>query len=401
MAIGIEDISFYTTNQYIDLSVIADKHCVDIGKFYHGIGQERMSVLPPDEDIVTMAAAAALPIIKNQDKDLITTLFFATESSIDQSKSAGIWLHKLLGLQSACRVVELKQACYSATCALHMACALVAKIPQRKVLIVASDVARYDLGSSGEPTQGCGAVAILVSSQASILEIEDTTGIYTSDCMDFWRPNYRSTALVDGKYSTKIYLQSLKAAWQDYQKNNGHDFSQFQYFCYHQPFTRMAEKAHIHLSKTVGKNISTSEIEKHIGKTMIYNRLIGNSYTASLYLSFISLLDHSSKNLEGERIGFFSYGSGCIAEFFSGIIQKDYHKKSHKEHHQNIINSRIPISYQLYYDLHQDIVVSAEGDCTIPHTTTGPFRLATIKNHKRIYEKTNFQQFQSHQHFSS
>nr|WP_280135957.1 hypothetical protein [Candidatus Liberibacter solanacearum] len=54
MAIGIEDISFYTTNQYLDLSVIADKHCVDIGKFYHGIGQERMSVLHPDEDIVTM-----------------------------------------------------------------------------------------------------------------------------------------------------------------------------------------------------------------------------------------------------------------------------------------------------------------------------------------------------------
>ncbi|WP_236301256.1 hydroxymethylglutaryl-CoA synthase [Candidatus Liberibacter asiaticus] len=59
--------------------------------------------------------------------------------------------------------------------------------------------------------------------------------------MDFWRPNYRRTALVDGKYSTKIYLQSLEAVWHDYQKNKGHDFNDFQYFCYHQPFTRMAE----------------------------------------------------------------------------------------------------------------------------------------------------------------
>ncbi|XCD77149.1 hydroxymethylglutaryl-CoA synthase [Candidatus Liberibacter asiaticus] len=390
MAIGIEDISFYTTNQYLDLSVIAEKYRLDVAKFYVGIGQERMSVLNPDEDIVTMAAAAALPIMQNQDKNLIDTLFFATESSVDQSKSAAIWLHKLLGLNSSCRVVELKQACYSATCALHMACALVAKSPERKVLIVASDVARYDLGSSGEPTQGCGAVAILISSQTSILEIEDITGIYTNDCMDFWRPNYRRTALVDGKYSTKIYLQSLEAVWHDYQKNKGHDFNDFQYFCYHQPFTRMAEKAHIRLSKIVHQNLSVAEIEKAIGITTLYNRIIGNSYTASLYIALISLLDHSSENLAGKRVGFFSYGSGCVAEFFSGIVQKNYRKKSHQKRHQHIINSRIPISYQVYCDLHQDIIPSVEGNCTIPHTTTGPFRLATIQNHKRIYETTNF-----------
>ncbi|MBL0849022.1 MAG: hydroxymethylglutaryl-CoA synthase [Candidatus Liberibacter ctenarytainae] len=401
MIVGIEDISFYTTNQYIDLSIIADQHCVDIAKFYVGIGQERMSIIGPDEDIVTMAAAAALPIIKNQDKESIHALFFATESSVDQSKSAGIWLHKLLGLNHSCRVVELKQACYSATCALHMACALVAQMPNQKILIVASDIVRYDLNSSGEPTQGCGAVVMLVSSNASILKIEHTTGLYTDDVMDFWRPNYRSTALVDGKYSTKIYLQSLKAAWQDYQQKNGHDFSQFHYFCYHQPFTRMAEKAHIHLSKTVGINLSHADIEQAIGATMLYNRLIGNSYTASLYISFVSLLDNISENLTGKRIGFFSYGSGCMAEFFSGVIQKDYLKQSHKEYHQNIINSRLPITYQVYCDLHQNIVPSHEGNLYIPHQTTGPFRLAKIENHKRIYEKTKISTNPSGKHLSS
>ncbi|WP_280952161.1 hydroxymethylglutaryl-CoA synthase, partial [Candidatus Liberibacter asiaticus] len=115
-----------------------------------------------------------------------------------------------------------------------------------------------------------------------------------------------------------------------------------------------------------------------------------NCYTASLYIALISLLDHSSENLAGKRVGFFSYGSGCVAEFFSGIVQKNYRKKSHQKRHQHIINSRIPISYQVYCDLHQDIIPSVEGNCTIPHTTTGPFRLATIQNHKRIYETTNF-----------
>ncbi|AHA28070.1 hydroxymethylglutaryl-CoA synthase [Candidatus Liberibacter americanus] len=391
MTIGIEDISFYTTDQYLDLSIIADKYCVDIDKFHVGLGQERISIISHDEDIVTMAASAALPIIEDNDKKSIKALFFATESSIDQSKSAGIWLHKLLGLNSSCRVIEFKQACYSATCALHMACALVAKMPQHKILIVASDIARYDIGSSGEPTQGCGAVAILVSSNASVIEIEPITGLYTDDVMDFWRPNYSNTALFDGKYSTKIYLQSLKSAWQDYQNNNGYDFNQFQYFCYHQPFTRMAEKAHIYLSKTVGKDLSSDEIKEAIGETMIYNRLIGNSYTASLYLSFISLLDHSSNDISGKRIGFFSYGSGCMAEFFSGIVKDDYKKKSHKEYHRNILDSRTPVDYQTYCSFHNNIILSDKGNIEIPAITKGPFRLVAIRNHKRIYEKTNFE----------
>ncbi|MBA5724372.1 hydroxymethylglutaryl-CoA synthase [Candidatus Liberibacter sp.] len=398
MTLGIEDICFYTTDHYLDLSVIASEYSIDCRKFYVGIGQEKMSLRVPDEDIVTMAAAAALPILEKQDKNSIGALFFATESGIDQSKSAGIWLHKLLGLNPSCRIIELKQACYSATCALHMACALVAQMPQRKILIIASDIARYDIGSSGEPTQGCGAVAMLISSNASILKIEKTTGLYTEDVMDFWRPNYRTTSLVDGKYSTKIYLKSLKAAWQDYQKQNGHDFCCFEYFCYHQPFTRMAEKAHIHLSKSVGRDPSDSEIEKSIGKTTIYNRLIGNSYTASLYIAFLSLLDHSSENIAGKRVGFFSYGSGCMAEFFSGIIQEDYPKKSHKESHYNMINSRVPVTYEVYRNLHHDVLPSDDGNLDIAHTTTGPFRLAGIRNHKRIYEKTSSAKLKDHGH---
>ncbi len=124
-------------------------------------------------------------------------------------------------MSNRCRVVELKQACYSATAAIQMACALVARDPSKKVLVVASDVARYDLNSSGEATQGCGAAALLISANPRLVEIHPESGNYTEDVMDFWRPNYRSTALVDGKYSTKIYLKALKLAWQHYQEQTG------------------------------------------------------------------------------------------------------------------------------------------------------------------------------------
>ena len=62
------------------------------------LGQEKMAVPSPDEDPVTQAANAAWEILADyQDLSKIKTLYFATESGIDQSKSAGMYIHKLLG----------------------------------------------------------------------------------------------------------------------------------------------------------------------------------------------------------------------------------------------------------------------------------------------------------------
>ena len=101
----------------------------------------------------------------------------------------------MLGLQATWRNVDLKQAGYSATPARQMACSYVARKPDRKVLVIASDVARYDLDSSGEATQGAGAVAMLVTAKPTVLEIGAVSGVFTEDIMDFWRPNDRRTPL--------------------------------------------------------------------------------------------------------------------------------------------------------------------------------------------------------------
>lgn len=200
MSVGIDEISFYTSSYYLDLRTLAERQGTDPNKYYDGIGQEKMAMAAHDEDIVTLAANAALPIVERVGTDAISAVLFATETGIDQSKAAGVYVHRLLGLTSKCRVVELKHACYSATAALQMACALVARQPEKSVLVIASDVARYDLDSPGEATQGCGAVAMLVRSNPRVLEIDPEAGNHTEDVMDFWRPNYRTTALVDGKY---------------------------------------------------------------------------------------------------------------------------------------------------------------------------------------------------------
>ncbi len=287
--IGIDALSFHIPQRYLHMDSMAERHGIDPAKFSKGIGQEKIALTGPDEDIVTLAAEAAKPILEAHGVEGIDTMLFATESGIDQSKSAGVFAHRLLGLPDNCRNVEMKHACYSATAALQLACGYIARHPAKKVLIVASDVSRYDLDSSGEATQGAGAVAMLITANPRIMEIDAASGIFTEDIMDFWRPNYRQTPLVDGKYSALRYLNSLSESWADYQAQGGRAYDAFAGFCYHLPFSRMAEKGHRHLAKQVGIRPDM----QHCLPGMIYNRQIGNCYAASLYLALISALENT------------------------------------------------------------------------------------------------------------
>ncbi|PSL16299.1 hydroxymethylglutaryl-CoA synthase [Marinobacterium halophilum] len=385
MSVGIDEISFYTSNYFLDLKTLAEVQGTDPEKYYTGIGQEKMGMAAPDEDIVTMAASAALPLIERAGPDAVSTLMFATETGIDQSKAAGIYVHRLLGLNANCRVVELKQACYSATAALQMACALVARKPDTKVLVIASDIARYDLDTPGEATQGCGAVAMLVSANPRLVSIDPEVGNYTEDVMDFWRPNYRSTALVDGKYSTKIYLKALKKAWDNFSTVSGYGFGDFSRFCYHLPFSRMAQKAHQQLVRHTKAGLSADEQEAQISDTLLYNRIIGNSYTASMYIGLTSLLENTIEDLSGQRIGFFSYGSGCVGEFFSGTVVAGYREALHLQRHRDLLAARREISHDEYLQLYRHPVPTDGGEHRFEEGTTGHFRLAGISHHKREY----------------
>ncbi|PJN29596.1 hydroxymethylglutaryl-CoA synthase [Kitasatospora sp. CB02891] len=385
LAIGIHDLSFATGEFVLPHTALAAHNGTEIGKYHVGIGQESMSIPAADEDIVTLAATAAAPVVARHGSDRIRTVVLATETSIDQAKSAGVYVHSLLGLPSATRVVELKQACYGATAGLQFAIGLVQREPAQQVLVIASDVSKYDLDSPGEATQGAAAVAILVSANPGLVRIEDPSGLFTADVMDFWRPNYRTTALVDGQESINAYLQAVAGAWKDYAERGGHSLEQFAAFCYHQPFTKMAHKAHRHLLNHCSHDIRDDDITRAVGRTTAYNRVIGNSYTASVYLGLAALLDRAD-DLTGERIGFLSYGSGSVAEFFGGTVVAGYQDRLRTEANIEAVSRRRPIDYAGYRELHEWAFPADGGDHATPQQTTGPFRLAGISGHKRLYQ---------------
>lgn len=391
-AIGIHDLEMATGHHVVDLAQLADHAGIAPGKYVLGLGQSEMSMLAEDEDIVTMGAAAAKPLLERNGIEGIRTLLFATESGVDQSKAAGISAAKLLGLPHSVRVVEMKQACYGGTAALQAAIGIVARSPQERVLIIASDNARYLLDSPGEPTQGAGAVAMLVSADPELLEIEPANGISTTDVDDFWRPNDSTTAVVDGHLSVGAYLDAVSDAWADLQSQGGPAIGDIDRLIYHQPYTKMAKKAQARLREVSGDDISTAlnpgdeadGRDTGLETGSRYNRRLGNSYTASLYSCLASLIDHED-DLAGKRIGLFSYGSGCVSEFLTGVVQPGYLQRRNPERAATLLDTRVPVSIEEYRALHS-APHGTSSDQVTAEVTTGPFRFAGVADQARRYE---------------
>lgn len=379
--VGIHDLAVATTGYVVELDDLAAAMGVDPAKYRTGLGQDQMSVPAPDEDIVTMAAAAAGQIVDKHGAERIRTLFLATESGVDQSKAAALFVHQLLGLPSTCRVIELKQACYSATAALQAAADMVARRPDEQVLVIASDIARYELETAAEATQGAGAVAMLVAADPAIAEIEPTAGVFTAEVDDFWRPNDSATAVVDGQLSIFAYRDGVLGAWDDYQARGGVPISQIDRFCHHQPFTKMAAKALRWLASHTGATLRPPLVEV----STRYNRRLGNSYTASLYFALAAVLD-GDEDLTGRRIGMFSYGSGSVSEFFTLLVSEGYRSHTRRAQTEELLAARTPIDITGYRALHAAATnLGSRDDVSVPQESSGSFHFTGISGRARQY----------------
>ncbi|MEM7496025.1 MAG: hydroxymethylglutaryl-CoA synthase, partial [Myxococcota bacterium] len=230
--------------------------------------------------------------------------------------------------------------------------------------------------------------AMLVTARPRILALEPGEGLHAQDVMDFWRPNYRQEALVDGKYSAHMYMHTALKCWERYAAATGRCLETIDKFCYHLPFTRMARKAHAHLLKNArGREPDAAEVDRHIADSLHYGRGTGNSYAASIFQGLACLLDHAGDDLSGRRIGFFSYGSGCTGEFFSGVVQGAYRSRLLTERHRRLLADRVELDYEQYKALFTRRVPTDGGVHAFPRGRAGPFRLAGIRHHKRIYER--------------
>ena len=163
--IGIDAITYSIPKAYVALPDLAAARGIPAAKYTSGLGTLEMAVASPEEDPVTLAVNAARRLfqLSGRAPAEIGLCIVGTETAVDHSKPIASYLHGLLGLPRTCRVFETKHACFGGTAGLLAAVDWIAagqahglKSAQRKprvALVICSDIARYPLGSAGEPTQ--------------------------------------------------------------------------------------------------------------------------------------------------------------------------------------------------------------------------------------------------------
>ncbi|MGW0803323.1 hydroxymethylglutaryl-CoA synthase family protein [Nonomuraea sp. NPDC002799] len=329
MAPGIEAINAYVGRAYTDVRALFDARGLDVNRFGN-LMMEQRSVNLPCEDPVTNAVNAARPLVDaltQEEKDRIELLVVGTESGLDFGKPISTYIHHHLGLNPACRSFEVKHACYGGTAALQSAAAVVgaSPIPGVKALAIATDAASGTAKSTyWEPSEGAGAVAMLVGEDARVLRLDPgASGYHTFEVMDTARPRHDTDA-VDPDLSLLAYMRCVEECFAVYeQRVTGADIVHtFDYLALHTPFAGMVKGAHrmlLRKLKGLGPREIEADFDARVVPSLVYGMRVGNTYSAALYLALCSLIDNGDFDAP-KRAGLFSYGSGCASEFFSGVI---------------------------------------------------------------------------------
>lgn len=343
MRVGIDAISIAVPHRYIAMEDLARARGVDPEKYTQGLGNLEMAVAEPGEDTVALAARAAAGVLADVDPKQLGMLVVGTETGVDHSKPVASYVQGLLDLPHTMRVFDTQHACYGGTAALMAACDWIASgaADGRSALVICSDIARYGVHTAGEPTQGAGAVAMIVSRHPRVLAIDlGISGTASTHVHDFWRPLGQREAQVDGHYSVQCYLDALGVAyagWHERASRRG--IEKLDRICYHVPFCKMAKKAHTHL-------FGATSYDTQVAPSLVLNARVGNVYTGSLYLALAGLLSTQARELPGARIGMFSYGSGCTSEFFSGVVAPNAEERT--AHLAAVLTRRERISVEEY-----------------------------------------------------
>jgi len=428
MAAGIDDIAIYIPRLYLDAGDFAKARGLDPGKLERGLGIGQMAIVDTNQDPACLAANACLRVMQKNKltPDKIGRLYVATESAFDESKAMNSYvigmLEQVYGKDTFghCGGIECKFACVSGSYALYDNTNWIraGEAEDKYALVVVSDIAKYDLGSSGEVTQGAGAIAMLLNDNPRLLSFDPkVTATSIKNEYDFYRPFGKETPIVHGQYSNLLYLIQVKNALIDYKrkvketgliklKDGETILDHIDYLNMHLPYSNMGKKALAYLVRHEWRDLprwkkiieeigmeepipkdprgtiesvlqdaeflandhqftklfTSTEIyaelyESKLASSLIASKMIGNLYTASLYLGFRSSLEFEYQkgiDLEGKRIGFCSYGSGASAMIFSGVIQPEYGQVVKDMNLEAELGPRTKLSLDEYEELHEN-----------------------------------------------
>jgi hydroxymethylglutaryl-CoA synthase len=417
MKIGIDAIAFDVAKLHLPIKTLATARNIEPEKLEKGLGLLKMTLPDIHQDIVVFGANALTKLIQDNNIKLeeIARIYVGTESAIDSSKPVSSFLISLMEQKfgedslSECDVVDFTFACIGGVDAMQNCLDFVQLNPSKKAIVVTTDFAKYDLNSTGEYTQGAGALAILISANPRIIAFENHWGVSTKGVFDFFKP-YRTVSkqeitgntnnepwfdnleneveihkdqpVFDGQYSNQCYMDRTKAAYFSFKKlkkSSESIYNSWKSIVMHLPYAFQGRRMLSEIYALDGsipilnseentseyqnklKEISKSEeyktfVAEKLQPAELASSLIGNLYTGSIFMGLLSTLTHfydTKKEITNEKFGFLAYGSGSKSKVFEGTIQPEWKSALATVSLFETLENSFEIDFETYEKLHK------------------------------------------------
>lgn len=417
MKTGIDAITFDVAKIHLPIKTLAIARNIEPEKLEKGLGLIKMTLPDTHQDTVVFGANALTKLIQDNNINLneIARIYVGTESAIDNSKPISSFLVALMeqkfgeNILSECDVVDFTFACIGGVDALQNCIDFVTLNPTKKAIVVTTDFAKYDLNSTGEYTQGAGAVAMLITSNPRIIAFENNWATSTKGVFDFFKP-YRTISkqqitgntsneawfenleseveihkdqpVFDGQYSNQCYMDRTRDAYFSFKKIKNTTktvYKTWESIVMHLPYAFQGRRmlSEIYALDASNKIISGEENAteyqnklKEVSKSETYrdfvsqklqpaeiaSSLIGNLYTGSIFMGLLSTLAHFHDNkieVFDKKFGFLAYGSGSKSKVFEGTIQSEWKSAIANVNLFETLEKSIEIDFETYEKLHK------------------------------------------------
>ncbi|BFM42606.1 hydroxymethylglutaryl-CoA synthase [Flavobacterium sp. CFS9] len=417
MKTGIDAISFDVANIHLPIKTLAAARNIEPEKLEKGLGLIKMTLPDVHQDAVVFGANALTKLILDNNISLneISRIYVGTESGIDSSKPISSFLISLMEQKfgedtlAECDVVDFTFACIGGVDALQNCIDFVKLNPAKKAIVVTTDFAKYDLNSTGEYTQGAGAVAMLIKANPRIIAFDENWATSTKGVFDFFKP-YRTISkeeitkntnndlwfdnleaeieihkdqpVFDGQYSNQCYMDRTRNAYFSFKKLKNTTktlYNSWNSIIMHLPYSfqgrRMLSEIYAldSAEKIISENTDPADYQakiKEVAKSNAYKEfvteklqpaelassLIGNLYTGSIFMGLLSTLAHfydTDKEITGTQFGFLAYGSGSKSKVFEGTIQPEWKSALENVKLFENLKESTEIDFNTYESLHK------------------------------------------------
>lgn len=326
---GIVAMEYALPKHYISAKEFADNGLCEQSKLEVGLGVKENGVLGKEESVFTLALEALdrLLEVTGIDENDICRLEVGSETNPDSAKSIKTTLMQRFTRNKDMVGVDNVQACYGGVAAMLNSIAwLESSFCKGKYAIVVCVDAFFYEDPNLFPLSSAGAVAILIGFDP-IFAIDYNIKSFFENHYDFLKPKYEHPVTkIQGKESINVYVSSYENCVQE----NECDFRVF-----HIPYPKILKKL---------KNV---EVDEKIQLTLTAAERNGNTYTASIFFSLISLISNIPIKVN-QTISMFSFGSGSSASYF---ILKKVKKGMETFNLSERLDKREFISYENYKKL--------------------------------------------------